>query len=730
MLDCGVPPPGERRGENWWSAMAEVEALAVPESAPVILHTGGAGAESIEIGSAHLVPGPRFTKREGAGADESLVAICLATHEPPPDLLRRQIESITKQTHERWHCVISDDASSPERLSSLLEIVGTDDRFTVVQGNERVGVYRNFERAIAAAPEEAGVIALADQDDEWYPDKLSALIERLSGDALLVHSDARVVDASGAVVSPSLWPGGAPSHLDFGRVLLANPVSGASSMFKRELLEWAMPFPAIPGRAFHDRWLALTAAALGGITRVDRALYDYVQHPSAVLGQRGVAGGAGVSIAGRAGRRLVGLAQGAAPDWRSEREQIVVRSLGEAVSLRLRLGDLIGRDVRQELERIERLPESRPAQLRLLGRGLERSFRGGPGLEPALIRGLAWPRLARARATLQPSGAPLAYRLRHPGAGRVRSPGEPMRLGIVVSDVDPSSGFGDLLVAGELRAALRELGHEVRLLGLSGNAWHRQLEPLDGVVSLLDRFPADRLPGSMASVAWVRNWTERWIERPWFGSYELALGSSKYSTRLIRERSRVEAETMPLASDPERFRPRPPDPSLACDLLFVGNHWGGERAIARLLPIVAKQFSVRVFGSGWEDVAGMAELCEGPLAYERLPEAYCSAALVVDDAATHAAPYGAVNSRVFDALACGAFVASNDPAGVRELFGESFAVFSDAESLAALAREAIEDPEGVVGRTAELRRQVLERHTYAHRALQLIAAFDRLASKR
>ena len=44
-------------------------------------------------------------------------------------------------------------------------------------------------------------------------------------------------------------------------------------------------FPAGPGWDFHDHWLALVAMALGEVAYVDRPLYDYVQHPGAVLGR-------------------------------------------------------------------------------------------------------------------------------------------------------------------------------------------------------------------------------------------------------------------------------------------------------------------------------------------------------------------------------------------------------------------------------------------------------------
>ena len=50
------------------------------------------------------------------------------------------------------------------------------------------------------------------------------------------------------------------------------------------MIERALPFPAGPGWDFHDHWLALVALSLGDVAYVDRPLYDYVQHPGAVLG--------------------------------------------------------------------------------------------------------------------------------------------------------------------------------------------------------------------------------------------------------------------------------------------------------------------------------------------------------------------------------------------------------------------------------------------------------------
>ncbi len=168
----------------------------------------------------------------------------MATHEPPPALLRAQIDSIRSQTHRDWVCVISDDASSDAALAEIERAIAGDARFSVESHEERVGFYRNFERALRAVPPEASYVALCDQDDRWHPDKLAALLSALGPDDVLVHSDARVVDSDGRVVSETFWPRGAPRDDRLGDLLFANAVSGASALFRQRR---AALHPAAPG---------------------------------------------------------------------------------------------------------------------------------------------------------------------------------------------------------------------------------------------------------------------------------------------------------------------------------------------------------------------------------------------------------------------------------------------------------------------------------------------------
>ena len=711
-LTLGVPPPGELRGSSWWQASVPIAAIAEAEDADVRLRAFGDGGELIaQLGSLRLVPGNRPALRLPP-REPGLVAICLATHEPPPELLRVQIESIRAQTHSEWRCVISDDASSPSAWQAITEAVAGDERFELRRSERRLGIYRNFERALAALGPDPAYVAFADQDDRWHPEKLATLLAALGPEDVLAHSDARVVSADGTLIAPRIWPGAPPAARRLGDVLWANPVAGAGCLFRRSLLELALPFPALAGRAYHDRWIALVARGAGGLVRVDRPLYDYVQHEGSAMGHSRMAEGGRPAGEGRlraARRRTIVLrARGWRPDWRAFHDRFLLRSVTEAQVLSLRLGDLLSAADRRALARVEALARSPRAQAALAARHALRAPRRRPGLEGALARAVAWRYLARLRALR--SGAPSRRAARLPRVRRSAAP----TVGLVVTRDNPEAGYGDYFTAQGLGAALAALGLRVRYLELDSR---HGLGRVDAVISLLDRFPADRVPARATAVAWVRNWTDRWVGRPWFDAYDALYASSAASCALIAEHSGREAELLPLATDPDVFRPVEPDPGLACDVLFAGNHWGEERQAATVLPELSGRLQVRVFGHGWDSVPAMRPLWQGPLAHDRLPTAYSSAALVVDDSASHARPFGAVNARVFDALACGAAVASNDADGTRSLFGEDFPVWSDAADLLRLAGEARSRPPA----RDRYRDGVLAAHTFRHRAQQLLA---------
>ena len=75
-----------------------------------------------------------------------LVAICMATYNPPIDLFKKQISSIVNQTYDNWICIINDDCSEKDIFSKIQNIVSKDELFITKRNPARLGFYYNFEK--------------------------------------------------------------------------------------------------------------------------------------------------------------------------------------------------------------------------------------------------------------------------------------------------------------------------------------------------------------------------------------------------------------------------------------------------------------------------------------------------------------------------------------------------------------------------------------------------------
>src|SRR5205085_1344884 len=164
-----------------------------------------------------------------------LVAICMATYNPPADLLKRQIDSLIAQTHRNWVCIINDDCSDEAAYEQIKKFAAQDSRIQVFRNQSRQGFYRNFERCLNLIPDGVEFIAFCDQDDEWYPEKLEACLAAFDPDTYLVFSDMKVVSRDGEVLADTYWSRRQNHYSDLVALLFANTVTGAASLFRREL---------------------------------------------------------------------------------------------------------------------------------------------------------------------------------------------------------------------------------------------------------------------------------------------------------------------------------------------------------------------------------------------------------------------------------------------------------------------------------------------------------------
>lgn len=220
------------------------------------------------------------------------VSIALCTRDGAR-FLRLQLASILQQSRQPTELVVVDDCSSDSTAEIVQEFAASAEFPVRFHRNDSpLGVLRNFERALGLV--QGDYIALADQDDIWLPGKIEALVTALThaedeagrSTPILVHTDLRLVAATGEPIAPSFFRthGIRAVHpYPLAELSVQNYVTGCASMVNRSLLSIALPFPE--DALMHDWWLALIAASCGTVKTLDEATIEYRQH-----GQNAVAG--------------------------------------------------------------------------------------------------------------------------------------------------------------------------------------------------------------------------------------------------------------------------------------------------------------------------------------------------------------------------------------------------------------------------------------------------------
>jgi len=220
------------------------------------------------------------------------ISVALCTYHGE-SYIREQLASITAQTLPASEVVICDDGSTDGTVQAVEAFIAAYSGPTVLRiahTDRAGGVRANFERAIEACT--GDLIALSDQDDVWRGDRLEVAAGVLASrpTVLAVHADARIVDASGQPTGETLLGSLYVSdgereaiHSGDATTVLTrrNIVTGATLLFRRELLSTALP---LGQHWVHDEWLAAIAAGLGGLDLIEEPLIDYRVHGANVIG--------------------------------------------------------------------------------------------------------------------------------------------------------------------------------------------------------------------------------------------------------------------------------------------------------------------------------------------------------------------------------------------------------------------------------------------------------------
>lgn len=204
--------------------------------------------------------------------DEPLISIALCTYNGEK-YIGQQLESILSQTCRNLEVVIVDDCSTDGTIDIVNGYAKKDARIKCFVNETNLGFNKNFERAITLTTGE--YIAISDQDDIWLPEKIESLLNNI-GDNWLIFSNSSYL---GGLEEGKILDGDSFKAKNYKGTLLTNFVTGHTTLFKREFIDYILPFASA---GFYDWWMAFVALYHQKIVFLDKILTQYRIHNDSV----------------------------------------------------------------------------------------------------------------------------------------------------------------------------------------------------------------------------------------------------------------------------------------------------------------------------------------------------------------------------------------------------------------------------------------------------------------
>ncbi|WP_209560390.1 glycosyltransferase [Frigoribacterium sp. PvP032] len=309
--------------------------------------------------------------------------------------------------------------------------------------------------------------------------------------------------------------------------------------------------------------------------------------------------------------------------------------------------------------------------------------------------------------------------VRHPRSSAIGN-GPALRWAVKIgADFTPGGDkWGDVPFAADLAESLRRLGQDVVVD--RHPAFRRRTAYVDDVVlGIRGRHPVVPQPGAV-NVLWVISRPDL-VEPDELKGFDLVFAASAKWAEYMSERSGTHIETLLQATNGRRFDHRRGTADTSDSVLFVG---GPRPPVGRQIVVdaIAAGLPVEAWGKNWgafvEDVHVGGQFLDNDV----VSRAYRGARIVLNDHFEDMKEWGFVNNRLFDAVASGARVVSDDVEGIDDIFGPAVVTYRSVGDLQGIADDRLESTFLDEDARVLAAEAVLAHHTFDARAAQLLEA--------
>lgn len=221
--------------------------------------------------------------------------------------------------------------------------------------------------------------------------------------------------------------------------------------------------------------------------------------------------------------------------------------------------------------------------------------------------------------------------------------------------------WGDTHYAEALAKSLTKLGQRV---AIDYHDYHsRPTSYLDDVVLDLRGLDNTQPQEGALNIMWVISHPEK-VTSEIVNGFDMVFAAGKKWADYMADQSGKQIEYLPQCTDPEVFHPTSPDKRFAGRVIFVGNSRNVLRPVVR--DAITAGIDIDVYGGGWDDLVDPKYVKGAFIPNEELAIAYSSAVAVLNDHWDDMREWGFISNRIFDVLASGSPVISDNVYGLSE----------------------------------------------------------------
>jgi hypothetical protein len=237
---------------------------------------------------------------------------------------------------------------------------------------------------------------------------------------------------------------------------------------------------------------------------------------------------------------------------------------------------------------------------------------------------------------------------------------------------EDSKLWGDTYFAQEIANSLRNLDQSTVIVFRDDDI-SKLVQPNSVVLNLRGLLPATLVSEKM-NIIWVISHPDQ-LTKHELKKYNLVFAASSTWSLKKSKKWRLTIKPLLQATNPEIFNTEETQLEKFDRFLFVGNTRGKFRNIVKIASKVSPK--LRAIGTGWEKYLDDSQIEKQFVENKNLSTEYKKSTVVLADHWEDMAKNGFISNRIFDAVASGSRVISDQVEGIEEIFGNSVVTYQN-----------------------------------------------------